>query len=181
MPHQPTPRPLRGETSGSAVLSRCGRYRYRLTRTWAPGRPAATFIMLNPSTADADRDDATIRRCLDFAARWGCGRLVVVNLFAWRSPRPADLLTAPDPVGPDNDTHLAQAATAGGPLVAAWGAHRLAPARAQHLVRMPGMQRLTALAVTRSGQPRHPLYLPGHLTPTPIAAAVREAQSRRGQ
>ena len=40
----------------TAVLSPCGTYRYRLGRTWLGDRPAAVFVMLNPSTADVRGD-----------------------------------------------------------------------------------------------------------------------------
>lgn len=74
-------------TEQSATISECGRYRYRLTRRFADG-PCATFVMLNPSTADETIDDPTIRRCRNFAIREGCGGLVVVNLFAYRATDP---------------------------------------------------------------------------------------------
>ena len=153
-----------------AVISDCGRYRYRLTRTWDDTLPAATFVMLNPSTADANVDDPTIRRCLGFARAWGCGSLVVVNLYAWRATDPRELLTADDPVGPNNYAYLTAeamvAADSGGPLVAAWGASGQ-PERVAQVLALPGMDRLTALALTKTGQPRHPLYLKADLKPRP--------------
>ena len=70
-----------GMADTGATLSPCGRYRYRLTRRWGDGG-AVAFVMLNPSTADAEKDDPTIRRCIGFAREWRFGRLIVVNLFA---------------------------------------------------------------------------------------------------
>src|SRR5262249_62207047 len=84
----------------AAGFSRCGRYRYWLTRTWDAARPAVCWLMLNPSTADAARDDPTIRRCIGLARRWGHGGIVVVNLFAWRAPDPAAPARAPAPARP---------------------------------------------------------------------------------
>ncbi|MGH3977119.1 MAG: DUF1643 domain-containing protein, partial [Pseudonocardiaceae bacterium] len=116
-----------GIPTSDAVLSGCGRYRYQLTRTWDPGQQRATFIMLNPSTADAADDDPTIRRCTSYARSWGLGGLMVVNLYAYRATDPADLWKVDDPVGPDNDDHLravlAAATDVGAPVVAAWGAN----------------------------------------------------------
>lgn len=149
----------------AAVISDCDRYRYELTRRWADG-PVATFVMLNPSTADGDQDDPTIRRCTGYATAWGCGGLHVVNLYALRATSPADLWAADDPVGPENDAWLMCAAITGGPLVAAWGAHAR-PDRIAAVLELPGFHSLEALATTKAGQPRHPLYLPAGLTPQP--------------
>lgn len=157
-----------------AVISDCDRYRYRLGRAWDDSLPAATFVMLNPSTADAAVDDPTIRRCLGFARAWGCGSLLVVNLYAWRATNPAELAVADDPVGPGNDDFIAGAAAVAAydraPLVAAWGANAR-PERVAQVIALPGMDRLTALALTKAGQPRHPLYLKADLKPQPWTAA----------
>jgi hypothetical protein len=153
-----------------ALLADGGRYRYWLTRRWAPGSPA-TFVMLNPSTADDQADDPTIRRCIGFARRWGYGALHVVNLYALRATHPTALAGAVDPVGPDNDHWLTTAATnarlTNTLLIAAWGAHPRTPRRVAHVLALPGMQRLHALGRTRTGAPRHPLYLPTTANPTP--------------
>jgi hypothetical protein len=76
------------------------RYRYRLTRAWAVG-PIALFVMLNPSTANAEKDDPTICKCIKLARSWGSGALDVVNLCALISPHPRALFTTRDPVGPN--------------------------------------------------------------------------------
>lgn len=142
----------------NAVISADGLYRYRLERQWGNDR-ACVFVMLNPSTADAAEDDPTIRRCMGFAKRERCGRLIVVNLFAWRATDPGELVRAADPVGPENDWHVAEACRgAGGPVVAAWGAHHMATDRAAKLVDALDLQAV-CLGTTRDGAPRHPLYV----------------------
>jgi hypothetical protein len=155
-----------------AAISPDGVYRYELFRRWTGG-PVATWVCLNPSTADATTEDPTLRRIMSFSRAFGCGACTVVNLYAFRATHPDDLLSAGSPVGPYNDEHLAQAAQraaeAGSPLVAAWGA-LAAPARIAAVLALPGMDRLTALAVTKSGQPKHPLYLAGNLRPEPWSA-----------
>lgn len=157
----------------SAILSDDERYRYLLLREWDDTLPTATIVMLNPSTADALVDDATIRRLAGekgFARRWACGAVMVVNLYGLRATDPAELWTADDPVGPDNDAHLyaaaQMAAETGGPLIGGWGA-QAKPERIAEVLAIPGMDRIQALAVTNAGQPSHPLYLPGDLTPQP--------------
>lgn len=146
-----------------------GDFRYELTRSWGDG-PVCTFIMLNPSTADADQDDPTIRRCVGFAKALGCGSLCVVNLYAYRATNPRDVFRQDGRVGPKNDYWLSVAAVYAdvkdSPLIAAWGAHA-EEWRVQHVLTLPGMQRLTALGVTKDGHPRHPLYLPASARPEP--------------
>jgi hypothetical protein len=69
-----------------AVISNCRQYRYLLRRTRDAVKPRARYVMLNPSTADADIDDATIRSCIRLAKGLGYGSFEVVNLFASRRP-----------------------------------------------------------------------------------------------
>ena len=147
-------------------------YRYRLTRTayqenpWlAVHEPALLWIMLNPSTADETEDDPTIRRLRGFSRRLGYGNFTVVNLYALRSTNPRGLWVAEDPVGPDNDRTIADDAFTSviddAPIVAAWGAHAR-PERVAEVLALPHLAaRLHCLGVTKSGAPRHPLYLPG--------------------
>jgi hypothetical protein len=151
------------EMKRTAVISPCGRYRYALTRRWGRGS-AVTWVMLNPSTADAERDDPTLRRVTAFSRAWGFSALSVVNLYAYRATDPRDLFTAADPVGPDNDAHVLRATAESTRTVAAWGAHAR-PDRIASVLTLLGIRGLTALALTASGQPRHPLYLRADLTP----------------
>lgn len=152
----------------SADFSPCRSYRYALRRTWDPARPAVLFVMLNPSTADAERDDPTIRRCVGFAQAWGFGGLVVGNLFAFGATRPADLRAAAEPVGPENDRWLAALAREAGLVVAAWGNDGRHRGRDAAVLRLLGTAH--SLGTTRSGAPRHPLRLPAGLVPVRYAA-----------
>lgn len=143
----------------SAVISDCGRYRYMLTRGTGPRR--LVFIMLNPSTADAETDDPTIRRCTGFAATLGYTGIIVLNLYAFRATQPAALWSQSDPVGPSNDMYL-PALAGDDTIVCAWGANAK-PDRVAHvaaLLREAGA-RLMCLGTTKSGAPRHPLYVRG--------------------
>lgn len=150
---------------GRARFDPTGRYRYALWRTWDRSGPTVAFVMLNPSTAGAASDDPTIRRCLGFARAWGFGALVAVNLFALRSPEPARLRRARDPVGPDNDRHIRSAARTASLVIAAWGIHGALAGRDLAVRSLLAPHRISCLGLTRSGQPRHPLYLPSDLRP----------------
>jgi hypothetical protein len=159
--------------SSTATISPCGQYRYVLERRWEDGweddqRGPLVFLMLNPSKADADQDDNTIRRCIGFAQRWEFCGLRVVNLYALRSTDPKQLWKAADPVGPDNDQHIIDAA-AGMFVIAAWGAN----AKSQRVKRVCELIRDNALHVqclglTKHGHPQHPLFVRGDTQPIPF-------------
>lgn len=144
----------------SAVISDCGLYRYVLTRTWDACLPRISFVMLNPSTADANQDDPTIRRCMGFARDWGCGGIQVFNLFALRATNPNELHDVDDPVGPHNDLfireHIDQR------IVAAWGVMGTYRDRERHVLELLRRMPVTVecLGVTKHGRPKHPLYVP---------------------
>lgn len=173
--------------TSTARLSPCGTYRYHLTRTWAADEPVAAFVMLNPSTADAHEDDPTIRKCIGFAKRWGCGSIEVVNVFALRSTDPAGIgraiLAGLDPVGPENDGAVEGAMLRAGLLVLAWGANDVGARGRAMYERARDLRRETlCIGVTKDGSPRHPLMV-AYATPltawTPRLAPPPTVNSRR--
>lgn len=145
-----------------AVISDCTHYRYRLYRQWEPGMVGAVmWIMLNPSTADASIDDATIRRCIAFSKSWGYGAMWVGNLYALRSRDPATLLTVPADYarGDDNARHLRGMAEWSELIVCAWGAFgKHLPETMSQVPRFP-YQLTRCLGLTKHGRPKHPLYV----------------------
>lgn len=161
---------------GTAVFSECLAYRYRLTRSIGASDRIANFIQLNPSTANAEKNDPTIRRDIGFARQWGCGELIVSNLFAWRATEPWDLLRAAEPIGPGNLDYVIGAASraheSGGVVVAAWGTHgghkdqdRLVMSVLTRTLGIP----VQCLGTTAEGFPRHTLYLPKETALEPYA------------
>lgn len=142
----------------SATADIRGDYRYSLTRVWDAAQPTITFVLLNPSTADAVDLDPTLRRCVNFAKRDGFGSMMILNLYAYRTPSPTVMLAASDPVGPENDRVLANAT---GTVVAGWGTNA-SPARVAHVLELlPPLKALKALKITKNGHPQHPLYIKG--------------------
>lgn len=145
------------EVKRDARLSCCGRYRYVLTRTWDYGAPVVLMIGLNPSTADATKDDPTVRRCVGFARDWGFGGLALANLFAFRATAPLALLSAHNPVGPENDAWIRRLVASASAVVVSWGVHGGLQGRDQKvLAQIPTP---LCLGRTKDGFPRHPLYL----------------------
>lgn len=151
-----------------AVISDCGRYRYALYRKIShESEKSLCFICLNPSEADAKKDDPTVKRCMRFARDWGYGDLYIVNLFAWRETDRNVLLREPESkVGRYCDHYIDKYATACDMTVAAWGAfvsNRKLLWRAEEI--SARCDKLWALNITKKGHPRHPLWSPGNLTP----------------
>lgn len=175
-----------------ADISACGRYRWRLWREWrlhpAPaqwdmwadenGKPvvdgagtpilepkACIFVMLNPSTADGEEDDPTIRRCVAFAKAWGYDRLEVLNLFAYRATDPQALLALnhdDDPVGVHNSRAFNQVLIYGHPvgtIICAWGVHGAHLGQDETVLGWMEDRPRYALGLTKDGHPKHPLYL----------------------
>lgn len=144
-----------------AVISECGRYRYLLRRTWSHDKPRALFIMLNPSTADAEVDDATIRSCIRLSREAGYGSFEVVNLFGLRATDPAKLARADDPIGPKNECVSAAALVRCDIGICAWGAHPMARSKSTFVVPLIRSYRPAAycFGVTKTGAPKHPLYI----------------------
>ena len=155
----------------AAAFSTCGQYRWWLERVWAPASPRLIFIGLNPSRADGQRDDPTLRRLLGFAHRWGYGSLEVLNLFARISPSPAVLRRLADPVGADTDAWIQRrlAAQFEATLWLGWGNQGAWRDRDRAVGAVLAGRPCWALGLTASGHPRHPLYVAGDVALQPLA------------
>lgn len=149
-----------------AALSNSEEYRYTLGRVWDPKGPRVLFVMLNPSTADAEKDDATVRRCIAFAKSWGYGSLEVGNLFAFRARFPKDLRAAQRPIGIDNASALQVMQSRAALTILAWGNHGEFHDQGNKVGRELSLRgKVATLGITKRGQPRHPLYAPADLQP----------------
>jgi hypothetical protein len=142
-----------------------GPYRFTLSRVWDKTRGQLCWVMLNPSTADATKDDPTITRCINFAVSWGFGAITVVNLFALRATDPRQLSVVEDAIGPANESYVLGAMHQSLMTVAAWGAS-IPRRHAEHVARMRAallayeQSAVHVLGLTKHGQPRHPLFVP---------------------
>lgn len=166
---------------GWASFDDSGTYRYTLQRRWAApgcGARCVCFCLLNPSTADARVLDPTLTRCLSFARAWGFGAMEVVNIFALRSTDPAGLRKTDDPVGPGNDRAIRRVVRRCDRVVVGWGNH------GTHLRRSERVRSLlaecgvnaTCWGVTKTGEPKHPLYLRRDAPLMPFALTSSPAQ-----
>lgn len=150
------------------VFSPCDKYRYRLRQIWGDG-PLQCYLMLNPSTADLNANDPTVERVERRARASGFAGLEVINLFAYRATDPQDMLAQQEPVGPDNDQHIIEAAKSCGQLVLGWGNHGQHMNRGRNVIEMLLQHdiQLFCLKVNNDGYPAHPLYIGYEATPKP--------------
>src|SRR6266480_3666997 len=145
-----------------AIFDINARYRYSLWRAWSTYHPRIAFVLLNPSTADEERNDPTIRRCMGFARAWNYGSMEVVNLFAYRATNARELLKVDDPVGEENNYYLIQAVERCSSVVVGWGTKGTLLARDRQVLSLfAGLKDAYCLGITQDGQPRHPLYVKG--------------------
>lgn len=157
--------------STGAQFSDCRAYRYALWRIWNPDKPALLFVMLNPSTADEEKNDPTVERCERRAKAMGYGGLRVANIFALRSTDPAALYKAADPIGPDNDLCIANAVVqSASNVICAWGSHGKFNDRGRAVLRTIVQAGAVPyfLKMTADGQPSHPLYIGYEVQPKPM-------------
>jgi hypothetical protein len=149
------------ESGSVAVFSKCRRYRLYLRRRWDPKLPHMSFIMLNPSTADAFKNDPTVLRCQVRATRLGFGSYSVANVFAFRSTQP-NAITLPnvEPIGVRNDDWIQFAAEEASQVMVGWGNHGNFNHRGDNVLGMLDEKGITlwCLGQNKGGSPVHPLY-----------------------
>lgn len=156
-----------------ATFSPCRRHRYTLTIPVGDGPPGA-FVMLNPSTADAEQLDPTLRRVRGFAEALGWGSVTIANAFTFRATDPRAMKAEPEPNGPAADAAIRSVGLyANGRTVVGWGVHGSHRGRdvevlaILHAIGSP----VSCLGTTKAGHPRHPLYLPAAARPVPFRSA----------
>lgn len=158
-------------TARWAAFSPCRKWRYALAIIWDADLPPLIFFMLNPSTADAMKNDPTVTRCERRARALGFGGVVVINIFAFRATDPADMKKEADPVGPRNDewimAALRTAKITGGEVICAWGTHGHHMTRDTDCIALIFKTRMRPkiLELTKHGFPKHPLYVAKAIDP----------------
>lgn len=142
------------------------RHRFTLHRPLGGERGLLVFVGLNPSTADARVDDPTVRRCIRYGRDWGYSDLIVLNVFSVRSTDPTKLYKMKRPNREENDLLIEHYCRAADLVVAAWGVHGTHRGRAAEVLSiLQACGGVYALALTKDGYPRHPLYLKADLRP----------------
>ena len=158
--------------TAGAVISDDGVYRYSLERTWEGTDFLFLFIMLNPSTADAQQSDPTLEKCIKYAKKEGASGVLIVNLFGYRTPSPsvlkAEFLNGTNVVGKENDFYVKSLLLRASRVVCAWGnlPHPRMQYREQEIINLITKSGISAFCLKKNlnGTPGHPLYLRGDLT-----------------
>jgi hypothetical protein len=171
---------IRAAMKKAAEISPCKLYRWTLSREWSDA-PKACWVMCNPSWADHEDDDPTIRRVIHFTKEWGFGGFTVVNLYPFRSPSPTECRAwaAWEGRGPDwsardalqrNEALVAGLSKQAGIVVAAWGAVAWDGDHVERIVECitsgaEPFPDIYCLGVTASGAPKHPMARGTHRIP----------------
>jgi hypothetical protein len=163
--------PVPGWMRSTAVFGGANQeYRYTLSRTWDDSLPSVLFLLMNPSTASIKTNDPTVAKCCRYAMAWGYGSLWIGNSCAYRATDQKRLITAPDPIGPENDKYLVEMADQAALIVMAYGkpheSLRYRGLEVAMLISHGGTRALHTLKLCKDGTPSHPLYLKGDLRPT---------------
>lgn len=144
------------DNNSGAEFSICGKYRYKLWRIWDESKPLAMCIGLNPSTANANKNDQTINYLIKMLRILGYGGFYMTNLFAWISSNPDDLLTCADALG-DNENKLKEVETICQEVIVCWGNFKQAEQRIKEV--LPNYPQAKCFGTTQSGRPLHPLAM----------------------
>lgn len=152
-------------TKNSAIISNCGTYRYRLDRHLSDVGPTYAFFGINPSTADASIDDATVRKWRGFCERLHVGHFIVGNVFAYRATDIKKLAEVDKPFGSEWCKNINSIIKQADVLVPCWGSLNKLPKRLRPVpdlflkVLQKTGKPLMCWGLTKCGQPKHPLML----------------------
>ena len=129
------------------------KHRYELSRHWDLSKSDILFIMLNPSIANEDIDDPTIKRLISFTREFKHGGFFVANLFTYITPYSKTLDTS---IGltKQNLKTIKNLVNKVDEVIYAWGNSIKEPQELKNLVKNP-----KCFGKNLNGTPKHPLYL----------------------
>jgi len=152
-----------------AILDETRTYRYMLKRQWGEdNNNFVNFVLLNPSTANEERDDPTVMACIALAQNMGFDGLYITNLFALRTKNPDTLKQNKNPIGDKNDTFIKRYALKSKRIIIAWGNHGEFLRRGEKVIHIISQIQVPyCFEITKKGNPRHPLYIKRSTHPFP--------------
>ena len=144
-----------------------GKRRYRLWRIWDPEKPLLLYVLLNPSHADAQTDDRTVSKLIQFSRDWEYGGFYLGNIHSYISSDPKLLVHHLIPNEPLNIFHLKEMAKKSKKIVLGWGNSGKLPQWLKHITTQP-----YCLGINQNGSPKHPLYLSRKTTLNPFVYSI---------
>ena len=139
-----------------AKFSKDKKHRYELSRHWDLSKSDILFIMLNPSIANENIDDPTIKRLINFTKKFNYGGFFVANLFTYITPYSKTLDTSSGLTKLNLKT-IKNFVNKAEEVVYAWGNSIKEPEELKNLVENP-----KCFGRNLNGTPKHPLYLPSN-------------------
>lgn len=136
-----------------ARFSECGKYRFWLSRVWDPGNLPLMLIGLNPSTANANIDDPTIRRIISLSSSNGYGGIWMTNLFPFVTAYPEKIIN--DRIV-ENDMHLLEIDDKCSGVCFCWGNFDV---KGRDYSMRALFHHALCFGKNKNGSPKHPLYL----------------------
>ena len=136
-------------------------HRLKLTCTWDKELPCCLYVMLNPSTADTNKCDPTLGRCISLAKENGFGSIAVVNLFSFRTAHVSDLKAAEVRTHPDNMEIVRKALDEAETIIAAWDGNVQQTSDFSWIVEEASKRSksIHCFAKNKTNTPKHPLYV----------------------
>lgn len=147
------------QVNSGAQFSPDRMHRLKLWRIWDESLPLVMFVGLNPSTANENEADPTIRRVIGFAKSWGFGGVYMMNLFTFVTPYPEDLVKDDNESG--NMARLVEVGDLCSRVILAWGNFPYAIQRGKKVSAL--FPEAHCLGLNKNGSPKHPLYQPANV------------------
>lgn len=164
----PSPTPITSDEKmiRGATFFHDRKLRVQLWRIWDLTKPQVLFIGLNPSVADADKDDPTIRRVIGFSRSWGYGGVHMMNCFSYVStdPKRCDFTMGHD----INYFHLEKIKDCVAEVIFCWGNNDYVKDLGVYNDLIHLFPDAKALGFNKNGSPKHPLYVKANTKPVPF-------------
>lgn len=151
---------------GRAIFSLDNKERYFLSREFKKEGRNISFLMLNPSTADAGKLDPTVTRCMEYGKNWGFDRVCIVNIYPIIGSDPMILIKKKGD-RELNRLFIEYSLKFSEKIICAWGSHREVNFEKENLsdILFNNNKKLYSLGYNYDGNPKHPLYLKSNLEP----------------
>lgn len=145
--------PTKNNIVRKVKLSIDKKHRLMLSRHWNLNKPSLLYIMFNPSIADDEVDDPTIRRLISFSRTYNYGGFYVANLYTYITPNPKIIDTSVG-IKKNNFKIIKNLTNKVDDVVYAWGNSIVEPSELRNLITSP-----LCFGKNINGSPKHPLYL----------------------